>query len=168
MNWISIRAVIKARRNGLLRLVPATKPTRVDCLADRCAKCCRTLGAPVISPEEADRIGHQWILKNKCGMFVKLTDHVCCLLKNGLCLLYSDRPKGCREYPWYNIDGQLYYDSGCPGIKHDKDEHPDISDIQPFENFFPRTPGLILWLVKKICVKKISKAKSLTAEKELK
>jgi len=153
MNWIAIKAVIKARRDGLLRLVAATQPRRLDCLADKCAKCCR-IGGPVVTPQEAERIGHQWIVKDKCGMFVKSQDHVCCLLKEGLCTLYSERPSGCREYPWYNIDGQLYYDFGCPGIKHDKDERPDINDIQPFENFFPGTPKLILWLIKKICIKK--------------
>ena len=154
MNWILIRAIIKARRNGLLRLVPAIGPTRVDCLAEKCAKCCRTPGMPVVTAAEADRIGHQWILKDKSGMFVKSENGACCLLKDGLCSLYSDRPKGCREYPWYNVNGQLYYDSGCPGIKHDKDQRPNINDIQPFENFFPLTTRPVIWLVKRICVKK--------------
>ena len=152
MNWILIRAVIKARRNGLLRLVPATGPTRLDCLADKCIKCCTTLGSPVVTPAEAEKIGYQSIQRGKHGMFIKSKNSVCCLFRDGLCSIYSDRPRGCWEYPWYNIDGQLYYDAGCPGIKHDKGECPNVDDIQPFENFFPGTPKFVLWLIKKICV----------------
>ena len=82
-------------------------------------------------------------------MFIKSDDCTCTLLKNGLCSIYPHRPKGCREYPWYNIDGKLYYDSGCPGLKFDIDEHLDISKIQPFDNFFPNTPRSIVRLIKK-------------------
>ena len=154
MTWILIKAIIKARREGLLRLVPATSATRLDCLKDKCAKCCRTLGTPVVTSQEAKKIGYQSILKGKHGMFVKSNNSVCCLLKNGLCSVYPARPRGCREYPWYNIDSRLYYDSGCPGIKHDEDKRPIVNDIQPLEKFFPLTPQLILRLVKRICVKK--------------
>jgi len=153
MNWILIKAIIKAKRNGLLRLVPATGPTRLDCLAAKCAMCCRTLGSPVVTPQETEKIGYQSTVKDNHGMFVKSQNSVCCLLKDGLCSIYKDRPRGCREYPWYYINGRLYYDSGCPGIKHDRDERPDVNDIQPFENFFPLTPSPLLWLIKKICIK---------------
>jgi Fe-S-cluster containining protein len=155
MNWILIKAIIKARRKGLLRLVPAAGPTCLDCLADKCAKCCRTLGTPVVTSQEAEKIGYQSILKDKHEMFVKSNKSVCSLLKDGLCSVYPVRPKGCREYPWYNIDGRLYYDSGCPGIKHDEDKRPSVNGIQPFEKFFPLTPQPILRLVKRVCVKKI-------------
>jgi Fe-S-cluster containining protein len=154
MNWTLLKAIIKAKRDGLLRLVPATGPIRLDCLANKCAMCCMTLGSPVVTPQEAEKIGYQSIVKDKHGLFVKSQHSVCCLLIDGFCSIYKDRPRGCREYPWYNIDGRLYYDSGCPGIKHDRDEHPDVADIQPFENFFPLTPRPLLWLIKKICVKR--------------
>lgn len=153
MNWSLIKTVLKARRNGLLHLVPATEPVSLDCLAAECARCCRLLGMPVVTPDEAEKIGYQWILKSEQGMIVKSDESGCCLLKEGLCSVYADRPKGCREYPWYNIDGKLYYDAGCPGMKYDKDGRPDVNDIQSFENFFPGTPKLVLWLVRKICVK---------------
>ncbi|MHC4157510.1 MAG: YkgJ family cysteine cluster protein [Planctomycetota bacterium] len=149
-----IRAVVKARRNGLLRLEPATGPTRFYCLTNKCAKCCNTLGSPVVTPAEAEKIGYQSIQKGKHGMFVKSQDSVCCLFRDGLCSIYSDRPSGCREYPWYNIDEQLYYDAGCLGIKHDKDERPNVDDIQPFEIFFPGTPKFVVWLIKRMCVER--------------
>jgi len=154
MNWTLIKTVIKGRRNGLLHLVPAAEPARLDCLADKCAICCKLLGMPVVTPQEAEKIDHQWILKDEHGMFIKSDESGCCLLKEGLCSLYTDRPRGCREYPWYNIDGKLYYDAGCPGIKHDKDQRPDVNDIQPFENLFPGTSRFTRWLVRKICLRK--------------
>lgn len=152
MNITLIKTILKAKHRGLLRLVPASQATRLDCLADKCAKCCKTIGSPVTTPQEAEKIGLDSIVKNHNGMFIKSNKSVCSLLKENLCSIYDVRPKGCREYPWYNINGELYYDSGCPGIKHDIDERPDADSIQPFENFFPLTPAPILWLVKKICV----------------
>ena len=154
VKWNLIQNVIKARRKGLMHLLPAAEPARLDCLAERCAMCCKNLGGPVVTPDEAEKIGHQTIIKDKNVFFIKSQNGLCCLLKDGLCSIYSDRPTGCREYPWYNIGGQLHYDSGCPGIKHDGDEHPDINRIQPFENFFPRTPKFILRLIKSISHKK--------------
>ena len=155
MNWTLIKAVIKARRNGLLHLVPAAEPTYLDCLADKCALCCKTLGSPVVTKAEAEKIDPAVIEKEKQRMFIKSKRSICCLLDEGLCSIYADRPRGCREYPWYNVDGRLYYDAGCPGIKHDRDERTKADGIQPFENFFPPTPKLIISLIKSICTKKI-------------
>lgn len=154
VNLILIRSVIKARRSGLYRFVPAAEPMRLDCLKDRCAKCCRVLGTPVATAEEADRIGYGSIMTDRDAMFVRSDSCVCTLLKDGLCSVYPKRPKGCREYPWYNIGGRLYYDRGCPGVRYDIDERPDVDDIQPFENFFPHAPRLVVRLVRLICVRK--------------
>ncbi len=154
MNWTLIKAVIKARRHGLLRLVPATETTRLDCLKDACGKCCMNLGSPVVTPGEAAHIDEQFIDAKDGVMFIKSNNSVCCLLDEGLCTIYANRPRGCVEYPWYNIDGRLYYDSGCPGIKHDTDQRPAAKDIQPFENFFAGTSKPVVWLIKKICVRR--------------
>ena len=154
LNWILIRSVIKAGRNGLYQLVPAEKPARLVCLKDKCAKCCRVIGTPVVTISEAGGIGDESLMQYTDAMFVKSDSCVCTLLKDGLCSVYPLRPKGCREYPWYNIGRQLYYDAGCPGIEYDADGRPAVDDIQPFENFFPHTPGFVVWLIKKACVKK--------------
>jgi Na+/proline symporter/Fe-S-cluster containining protein len=154
LNWILIRSIIKARSNGLYQLVPADEPARLICLKDKCAKCCRVIGTPVVTNSEAGGIAAESLVKYTDAMFVKSDSCVCSLLKDGLCSVYPLRPKGCREYPWYNIDSRLYYDLGCPGISYDADERPAVDAIQPFENFFPRTPKFVVWLVKKACVKK--------------
>jgi Fe-S-cluster containining protein len=152
ISLILIKAVFKARRNGLLRLSPATEQIRLDCLMDKCAKCCMTLGSPVVTEKEAEKIDDQFISKSEKGMFIKSKSSCCCLLRDGLCSVYMDRPRGCREYPFYNIGGVLYYDAGCPGMKKDKDERPDVRKIQPFENFFPKSPACLMWLIKKMCL----------------
>jgi Fe-S-cluster containining protein len=154
MNWFLIKAVIKARKTGLLHLAPAKDPTNFECLKNRCHKCCSNLGSPVVIPDEAEKINPDSIQKAEYGMFIKSQDSVCCLLKDGLCSIYEKRPRGCREYPWYNIDGRLYCDTGCPGIKHDTDDRPNVEDIQPFENFFLGTPKILIRLIKKICTRK--------------
>ncbi|MBN2018915.1 MAG: YkgJ family cysteine cluster protein [Sedimentisphaerales bacterium] len=153
VNWILIKSVIKARRAGLYRFRPPKGPVRLVCLKEKCARCCKVIGTPVVKPEEAENIGLDSIIKNFRGdMFIKSDDCACILLKGGLCSIYPHRPKGCREYPWYNIDGRLYYDSGCPGVQYDKDERPNVEDIQPFDGFFSNTPKFIIRLIKKICV----------------
>ena len=153
MNWVLIKAVLKAKRRGLLHLVPAKGPTCFVCLADQCGKCCRTIGTPIVTAKEAERIDPEWLVKDKNAIFVKSNRSTCCLLKDCLCSIHSIRPKSCWEYPWYNIAGTLYYDTGCPGIKHDRDERPDVNDIQPFEGFFPGMPKFVLGMIRKICVK---------------
>lgn len=153
MNTFLIKAVIRSRKAGLLHIRPANKIIRLDCLADKCAICCKTLGGPMVTKSEAEIIGPDSIMKSAHGSFIKSVDSVCSLLENGLCSCYPDRPKGCHEYPWYNIDGQLYYDVGCPGMKSDEDGRPEAKEIQPFHNFFPGLPKLLVWLVKKICTR---------------
>lgn len=153
MNWILLKAVFRARAKGLLHLTPADKPTRLDCLADKCAKCCKNLGSPILTQQEAEKIDQKHIFKNKYGLFIKSTDCTCSLLQNNLCSIYQHRPKGCREYPWYNIDGRLYYDQGCPGIKHDRDQRPALDEVQPFKAFFPRTSKILLRIIKIICIR---------------
>jgi len=153
MTWILLKAVIKARREGLLRLVPATSATRLDCLKDKCARCCKILGTPVVTPAEAENIAAESLIKDKHGqIFTRSKNSVCCLLRDGLCSIYPARPRGCREYPWYNIDGRLYYDSGCPGMKHDQDQRPKVDDIMPFKDFFPLTSRPVIWLIDTNCM----------------
>ena len=77
MNWILIIAVLKARRKGMLRLVPATGVVRLDCLADKCAKCCRTLGTPLVTKEEAEKIGCENIEGNRYALFIKSQNSIC-------------------------------------------------------------------------------------------
>jgi len=154
MNWTLIKAVMKARRNGLLRLTSAETAVGLECLAEKCGKCCKNLGSPVVTQNEATKIAPENIYTNKFGSFIKSHNSTCTLLQNNLCSIYETRPKGCSEFPFYNIGGKLYYDAGCPGIQFDTDARPNVKDLTPFEDFFPNSSKFTIWLIKKICIKK--------------
>jgi sodium/pantothenate symporter len=158
INEILVTSILKARLRGLYRLVPAAAPARLVCLKDKCAKCCKVIGTPVVTPREAGRIGRDLLMAEGGAVFVRSEEGKCVLLKDGLCSIYPGRPAGCREYPWYNIDGELYYDRGCPGVQYDRDERPPVGEIQNFENFLPNCPRLVIGLIKKVCVKKKKEA----------
>ena len=154
MTWTLLKTVLRARRNGLMRLVEAGGAVRLDCLGGKCAKCCQLLGSPVVTETESAMLDCEHIVRGSGGAYIKSHRGACCLLRNGLCSVYENRPAGCREYPWYNIDGKLYYDAGCPGIRYDKDERPDVASIGPFENFFPSSAGVVVRLIRRLCVGK--------------
>ena len=157
MSMMLFRTVLRARHKGLLRLVQADGPTRLDCLADRCAKCCCLLGSPLVTSEEAQHLDTGVLQHASPAIFIKSHHGRCCLLREGLCSAYAIRPQGCREYPWYYIDGVLYYDAGCPGIHHDCDERPGIDEIGPFERFFPGTRPAVIKLIRWICTRPTGK-----------
>jgi Fe-S-cluster containining protein len=150
--WILFKSIVKARKVGLMRLRPATEITRLDCLMAACAKCCKNLGSPRVTPQEAEKIGSEHLSRFGDALFTKSCGGTCTLLREGLCGIYDVRPRGCREYPWYNIDGKLYFDSGCPGIKHDRDERPKVGGIQPWENFFPQTGAIGQLILRYLCI----------------
>ena len=122
-----IGALIRGRASGLLRLRKADEDTNFSCLQD-CAKCCSVLGGGVIA-DDAHEGGEPSVLPSCNGQ--------CVFLKDGLCSIYERRPRGCREYPWYNVDGQLYYDSGCPGIGREGGGRPEPSSLSPVQIFLP-------------------------------
>jgi|GEM_PF-585955 len=154
INSILVKSIFRARLKGLYRLAPAAEPMRLVCLKNKCAKCCRVIGTPVVTSQEAARIGRDRLMAEGNALFVSSENGKCILLKEGLCSIYPDRPAGCREYPWYNIDGKLYYDRGCPGVRYDRDERPEVAEIQDFDNFLPNCPRLVIRLIKLVCVKK--------------
>ena len=121
----------------------AEAPARLDCIGGACGLCCEVLGGGVVvTEEEAAEIGESSLIRSGKNIDLKSTGNVCSLLKDKACSCYAVRPQGCREYPWYNIDGQLYYDAGCPGMKFDHDERPAIHSLKSFEHYLPGMPKL--------------------------
>jgi len=137
-----LRAILRGRRAGLLRLRPATPETKFECLKADCARCCRVFGEGIVA-NDLGGISEPSVLPS-CG-------GVCAFLENGLCSIYDTRPRGCSEYPWYNVDGRLYYDSGCPGFATGESDPPQIGSIQKIEKYFPlptMLQSLIIRLIK--------------------
>ena len=144
--------VLRARRSGLLHLRLAEGAMRLDCLGGRCAVCCELLGSPLVREGELEGFGAENVVQRGGAVFAKSCSGRCIMLSKGLCSIYQNRPAGCREYPFYNIDGRLYYDAGCPGVRFDRDERPAVEDITRFEQFFPGVPGFAVKLIKWICL----------------
>jgi Fe-S-cluster containining protein len=133
----AIRTLIGARRRGLLRLKKADGPVRLECLREKCGLCCDILGGAEVEPQEAPPLRALRVIETvDTGLRLKCHGARCVLLENNLCSAYAARPRACREYPWYNVGGQLYYDAGCPGMKHDRDEHPDVETLRSAETYF--------------------------------
>lgn len=117
--------ILRAKRKGLLRLRLANEDVVLSCLGEACPRnCCEILGPPKL--EETERYVPTLVeLAKQEGCFG------CPLMQERKCSAYLNRPRSCREYPWYTIDGRLYYDAGCPGIMKGRGEQPSIDSIQP-------------------------------------
>jgi len=149
--------IIRIKKRGLLHLKPAKNPLRLECNPNECGLCCRILGNTgkiFVSKEDAKTIDPIFLSIENKREFIRSNGQACVCLINNKCDIYKFRPKGCHEYPWYNINGVLYYDTGCPGIKTDFDDRPSIDTIQEFENFYLFAPKFIRYLLKKMCVLK--------------
>jgi Fe-S-cluster containining protein len=146
-----IYRIVFIRWHGLLRLRPATAPVRLECLGAECGKCCNLMGGEVVvTPSEAPLLSKHLVQISQSTSVIEGNGCTCSLLVNGLCSKYDSRPKGCREYPWYNVNGALYYDAGCPGIKYDYDDRPKISTITSIENYYGILPKTIRRVVIKL------------------
>jgi Fe-S-cluster containining protein len=106
-----------------------------------------TGGDVVVSEAESKRLPAEAILRNGKIILLKSTNGVCSLLKNKSCSCFNSRPQGCREYPWYKINGQLFYDKGCPGMRFDRDERPNVREISPIERYFPVNHVMAIFLI---------------------
>lgn len=137
----AVKTILGCRRAGLLRLRRAKRPMRLECLGDECGLCCRVMGGPEIDPVEIGGMGELHVInQERVGCRVKAIDGECTLLDGRSCSVYPVRPRACREYPWYNIDGELYYDFGCPGIRFDVDGRPGVTDLLPAQKYFRMFP----------------------------
>ena len=149
-----IRAILRARRAGLLRLRPVQGPIRLSCPPSVCGLCCSTMGGGiVVTKAEASFLPRLSLIEGRKVITLKSTKGSCSQLKGKKCECYDVRPRGCSEYPWYSLDGKLYYDSGCPGIKQDRDDHPMLANLTDIGEYLPVhsrvLSSLMIWLLKR-------------------
>jgi Fe-S-cluster containining protein len=134
-------ALVRARLSGLIRIRPAEMPLSFACLGASCGRCCEVTGGGVIDAKSPS-CGRTKIMQAVGGR--------CASLACGQCAIYDSRPRGCREYPWYNVGGRLHFDAGCPGISTGTDSRPDVQRIAPVEDYFALPGGfrtIAVWLV---------------------
>lgn len=154
-----IAALLRARKAGLLRLRPADNSVEFECLMDECGLCCEILARHIsVTQDEAERLGSDVVHFGR-NPIIKSKDGICVLYSQGLCTRHPDRPQGCREYPFYNIDGKLFVDVGCPGISRAgqrntySEESLPATGIEPARRFFsklgPRGQDFVLWLLQR-------------------
>jgi Fe-S-cluster containining protein len=144
----AIQTILSSRRAGLMRLRKVQGPTALVCLREECGRCCNVLGGAEVDPSEAEPLKKLDALREVAtGLRLKCEGSRCALLRENLCSAYEVRPRACKEYPWYNVNGTLYYDRGCPGIRHDLDEQPDPKTLVPVETYFSMFPRLVRPLV---------------------
>ncbi len=147
--WIDlIRSVRHARRHGLLRLRPVRGPVRLVCKGGECGLCCATMGnSVVVLPDEIQILGPDRVQRHGASTVLKSREHACAFLSDRSCSIYDTRPRGCREYPWYRIEGKLYVDTGCPGIMADHEGRPDASTLQDIDTYFAGVPRIVKRIV---------------------
>lgn len=142
-----LKRIFGARRAGLLKLRPVSSDLRFKCLGAECGKCCEAIGVTGDQASTITAITHNSQPRQSVG---NSTSCPACPLFDLVCTAYEDRPAGCKEYPWYNVGGALFFDSGCPGIGIVGDGPPDLSSITPVESYlevpsFIRRP--MLWIL---------------------
>lgn len=93
----------------------------------------------IIQQNELSQLISYSTAKFKNIYVLKSLSGCCNQLHDNSCSIYTIRPRGCCEYPWYNINGELYFDIGCPGMRHDKDERPDVRNITSINQYLPVT-----------------------------
>lgn len=145
MNWHLLVKIFQLRKNGFLRFRRADMPVRLECLGEACPKsCCRFIGPPQVTQTEGRVIGIQHTTVEGGAYFLRGGACGCCRLgATGLCLSYELRPKACQDYPWYNIDGKLLYDAGCPGLKFDVDGRPNVLSLRQFRFYLSGLPQCV-------------------------
>jgi Fe-S-cluster containining protein len=109
-------------------------------------------GGGVVSNEEAKAIEHTLLDRRNRTVLGQDASGACVALKNRSCSIYLNRPRGCHEYPWYNVNGRLFFDTGCPGIRHNFDEHPQAGNMTPIQVYLSGLPpilrSIMLWIVR--------------------
>ena len=137
--------ILRSRIHGLLRLRPVESNTYFSCLKDKCGLCCKVFsGRVTVAPNEIKRFPNEHLINYKSYTCLKYKQGQCIYLDKNLCQVYTYRPKSCREYPWYNVQGKLYVDIGCPGVNSDiGNSPPNVSSISPIEDFYTNYPPFV-------------------------
>ena len=146
MDWRLLARIAVLRRSGFLKFRKANEPIRLVCMEERCPKpCCRFLGPPEITVSEGSLIGMEYVNRKADAYHLKSAEcGGCCRWSaSGQCLSYHMRPQACKDYPWYNIEGQLFYDAGCPGLIFGVDGRPNVQEVRSFRFYLA---GLPKWL----------------------
>lgn len=104
---------------------------KINCL--ECANCCKALG-PMLFESDIDRMAsaikikssefkNKYIKLDEDGDYIFNISPCPFLCDDNYCIIYSNRPKACREYPhtdrkrFYQVTAKTYYNTfTCPAV----------------------------------------------------
>ncbi len=145
-----LKSIYRARRKGLLHLQKADGPVSLKCIGGACGLCCEILGDGIkVTGPESSAIPQEGLYHCNQSFFLKSYGSVCVFLKSKSCSIYPNRPRGCAEYPWYNINGALYFDAGCPGMDKNTDQKPPAESIRDFSYYISGLPPCIQKIIRR-------------------
>jgi Fe-S-cluster containining protein len=89
------------------------------CLRHGCVECCKNTEM-LLSNDDIERLArsgfHQSYFARDVNGWMELKNHRGgCIFNDGRkCLVYEDRPEGCRSYPVVHVGGRAVLDEDCP------------------------------------------------------
>lgn len=103
-------------RDDLLHQIARTVEDQIDCTA--CANCCRETRVN-ISPKDIDalarylKLSREQVIQEYTSSdpqdrerILRHDDNGCVFLDGNLCIVYEERPRACREFPYVAIDAR--------------------------------------------------------------
>jgi Fe-S-cluster containining protein len=156
-----LKSIHSVRKYGLLRLKPVKEHTYFECLKDKCdVNCCWVFDKVQVENREIENTTFQvneidGIKYLKRKNYNCRAGNACIEFFNGKCNIYENRPKSCREYPWYKFNNKIYYDSRCPGIIHKMPSNcPSSNSLLNSDRYFnvlPKTISkIVIWYLMNI------------------
>ncbi|MFH0815366.1 MAG: YkgJ family cysteine cluster protein [Methanobacteriota archaeon] len=89
------------------------------CLRHGCTECCKNTEM-LLSNEDIERLAragfHRSYFAREINGWLELknVNGRCAFNDGGKCLVYEDRPEGCRSYPVVHVGGHAVLDGDCP------------------------------------------------------
>ena len=133
-NKALVERIVKSKPKKLDRIVHDLHHEefdKIDCL--ECARCCKSLG-PMLFESDIERMASalkiktskfkdNYIKMDEDGDYIFNQSPCPFLCHDNLCMIYTSRPKACREYPhtdrkrFYQVARKTYYNaSTCPAV----------------------------------------------------
>jgi uncharacterized protein len=133
-NLLLMEKLVKSKPKNLDKIVHELHNqefAEIDCL--ECARCCKSLG-PMLFESDIDRMASalkiktskfkdEYIKTDEDGDYIFNQSPCPFLCHDNLCMIYTNRPKACREYPhtdrkrFYQVARKTYHNATtCPAV----------------------------------------------------
>jgi Fe-S-cluster containining protein len=121
----------------------------LPCLSHGCVACCIETEMPLTKDDlkRIEKLGFKWIdftVEAEGETRLKNRGKICFFLKDGKCMIYENRPEGCRIYPLvYDVDSHKFiYDHVCPHSTEFKATRDDKDRLKRLIHRLEREPRI--------------------------